>query len=381
MSAFVAWLVRVCPVLGRDFLKIKTTLKLVFTTAKLSDRRWTSGGRKGHQSSPALPLATAAATATAMAAVEQHVTPGKTDPFGTGKILVTDCLDKFSQEQQDPFLMLHHFGPAHITAMPQFGMHPHRGFNECPYLKQGRWLATDPWNMEAEGEDAVMAEGQLQWGKCGGGIEHGMKFDPTYDGPVNGFQLWINLKTENKMDPPEFQNARADALPLLEVAPKVKAKLLVGELHGKSSPVESQGIHCQYVDYMVEAGGEATHPRSNGMSTFFVYVYDGSGSFGSSGEVAKAGEVLRLAATGDVSFRADRGSALGFVVLAGAPLKQPIVSHGPFVMSTRAQIMQAFDDYQRGRFLAQECTYKLHTKDGTKVSKRGIEDAYRRGRM
>ena len=106
-----------------------------------------------------------------MAAVERKVTPGKTDPFGTGKILVTDCLDNFSQEQSDPFLMLHHFGPAHITAMPQFGMHPHRGFNEVPYLKQGRWLATDPWNMAAEGEDAVMAEGQLQWGKCGGGIE------------------------------------------------------------------------------------------------------------------------------------------------------------------------------------------------------------------
>ena len=58
-----------------------------------------------------------------------------------------------------------------------------------------------------------------------------------------------------------------------------------------------------------------------------------------------------------------------------------MASPGPFVMSTRAQIMQAFEDYQRGQFLAQECTYKLHTKDGTKVSKRGIEDAYRRGRM
>ena len=62
-----------------------------------------------------------------MATVERKVTPGKTDPFGTGKILVTDCLDKFSQQQSDPFLLLHHFGPAHITAMPQFGMHPHRG--------------------------------------------------------------------------------------------------------------------------------------------------------------------------------------------------------------------------------------------------------------
>ena len=94
-----------------------------------------------------------------MATVDKKVTPGKTDPFGTGKILVTDCLDKFSQQQSDPFLLLHHFGPAHISAMPQFGMHPHRGFNECPYLKQGRWLGTDPWNMRGEGQDASSRKG------------------------------------------------------------------------------------------------------------------------------------------------------------------------------------------------------------------------------
>ena len=214
-----------------------------------------------------------------MATVEKKVQPGKTDPFGTGKILVTDCLDKFSQTQSDPFLLLHHFGPAHISAMPQFGMHPHRGFNECPYLKQGRWLGTDPWNMRGEGQDALFAEGQLQWGKSGRGIEHGMKFDPTYDGPVQGFQLWINLRSENKLDPPEFQNARADAMPLVDVAPGVRAKVLLGALNGQASPVETQGIRCQYVDYELDANAEATHPRPNGMSTLFVYVYEGSGTF------------------------------------------------------------------------------------------------------
>mmetsp|Transcript_34446 Transcript_34446/g.68598 ORF Transcript_34446/g.68598 Transcript_34446/m.68598 type:complete len:315 (-) Transcript_34446:141-1085(-) len=314
-----------------------------------------------------------------MASVEKKVTPGKTDPFGTGKILVVDCLDKFAQAQSDPFLMLHHFGPAHISAMPQFGMHPHRGFNEVPYLKQGRWLATDPWNMQAEGEDAVFAEGQLQWGKSGCGIEHGMKFDPSYDGPVQGFQLWVNLRAKNKMDPPEFQNARADALPLLDVAAGAKAKLLLGELHGKTSPMDSQGIQCQYVDYMLEAGSEVIHPRTEGLTTIFIYVYDGAGTFGSNRTGAQAGEVLRLSASGDVQMCADRGCALGIILLSGKPIGEPIVQHGPFVMSNRAQIMQAFEDYQSGRFLKEECTYKLHTKEGTKVSKRRIEDSYRRG--
>jgi hypothetical protein len=304
-----------------------------------------------------------------MATVDKKVSPGKTDPFGTGRILVTDCLDKFSNERTDPFLMLHHFGPAHITAMPQFGMHPHRGFNECPYLKQGRWLATDPWNMEAEGQDAVFEEGQLQWGKSGRGIEHGMKFDPSYDGPVQGFQLWINLRAANKLDPPEFQNARADAMSLIDVGPGAKAKLLLGELHGKASPVETQGISCQYIDYELDAGAEAIHPRAAGMSTLFIYVYEGSGAFG--GVTAKKGEVLRMSATGDVQVRAS--TKLGFMLLAGAPLREPIVQHGPFVMSSQDQIMQAFQDYHSGNFLAQECTYKLHTKGKTVTTKRRIE--------
>lgn len=147
----------------------------------------------------------------------------------------------------------------------------------------------------------------------------------TDDGPVNGFQLWVNLRSENKLDPPEFQNARADSLPLLEPASNAKAKLLVGELHGKASPVDTQGIQCQYVDYMLEEGAEVTHPRAAGMTTLFIYLYDGAGTFGEDKVVAQKGEVLRFASTGDVQIRADRGSGLDCVLLAGAPLKEPIV--------------------------------------------------------
>ena len=125
-----------------------------------------------------------------------------------------------------------------------------------------------------------------------------MKFDPTYDGPVQGFQLWINLKSANKLDPPEFQNARADAMPLVDVAPGVRAKVLLGALNGQASPVETQGIRCCYCDYELESGAEATHPRATGMSTLFVYVYEGSGTF--CGTSAKKGEVLRLSSSGDV---------------------------------------------------------------------------------
>jgi len=315
-----------------------------------------------------------------MAVVVAKVRPGTSDPTGTG-MLVIDCLDKFSVSDTDPFLLLHAFGPMDMSKIPALGMHPHRGFNEVPYFKQSSMFGTDPWNMNGEGEHAKIVSGQLQWGKCASGIEHGMRKDESYRGPMQGFQLWINLRAENKLDPPVFQNARSEALPVLEPSTKVKAKLLVGELRGSQSPVDTFGLHVQYVDYMIDAGGEVLHPRTAGMTSLFVYVYEGQGSFGATNAVAAMGETLNLGQSGDVSIKADQGTGLSLVLISGAPLKEPVVQHGPFVMSTQGQIMQAFEDYQRGRFLHDECEYRTYSAEGTSVTKRKIDPTYRHGRF
>lgn len=316
-----------------------------------------------------------------MAEVVDKKKPGKIDPFGTGKVLVVDCLDAWPAEITDPFLLLHSFGPTHISSMPAFGMHPHRGFCEVPYLKKGTWFATDPWNMQGEGEDAKFLEGALQYGKAGRGLEHGMRKNSSYDGPVQGFQLWVNLKAANKLDPPCFQNARADALPLLQLSPTAKAKLLVGGLDGQTSPMDTFGVDATYVDYMLESGADAVFARAAGCTCAFAYVYEGKGSFGTNNVVLSAGETARFGPSGDLHFRADQGSHLGVMVLVGTPLQEPIVQHGPFVMSNPQQIMQAFQDYQRGDgFIAEQCEYRLHTKEGTVVTKRPLEQAYLRQR-
>ena len=217
---------------------------------------------------------------------------------------------------------------------------------------------------------------QVQWGKTGSGIEHGMIKDDSYQGVTMGFQMWVNLRKENKMDPPIFQNAKPDALPTLQLAPKVQAKVLVGELGGARSPIDTQGIACQYIDYMLEAGGEALHPRTAGMTSLFVYVYEGAGAIGADAVAAQKGDSLQLGDAGDVPIRAGPGSGIGLLLLAGAPLREPIVQHGPFVMSSQAEIAQAFKDYQRGRFLSEKCEYRLHTAEGTQVTTRTIDPAY-----
>ena len=110
-----------------------------------------------------------------------------------------------------------------------------------------------------------------------------MKFDATYDGPVRGFQLWVNLRARDKMSPPSFQNARADALPIVDLSPGAAVKVLVGDMFDVRSPVDTQGVPCVYLDVMLQPGASCVIPRSShaaDLSSCFVYVYEGRGFFG-----------------------------------------------------------------------------------------------------
>lgn len=276
-------------------------------------------------------------------------------------MIVNDVLSPFNFNETDPFILWHEFGPMKMTGMPPVGMHPHRGFCEVPYLKQGYWVGTDYWNPRG-GHHPPMQSGCLQWGKVGSGIEHGVNFDAGqkagYNGPVHGFQLWVNLPSHQKLDPPCFQDAMPDALPEKELSPKVTMKTLVGD----GSPVETGDVRVQYVDYMLAVGGEVGHVIPPNFSTAFVYVYSGAGSCGSTKQKARKGEVMRVidGPGQELRLSADQNSELGVLLIIGMPLKEKIVQHGPFVMNTKAQLQQAFQEFQSGRLCSRTCDYVLH---------------------
>mmetsp|Transcript_87182 Transcript_87182/g.154388 ORF Transcript_87182/g.154388 Transcript_87182/m.154388 type:complete len:265 (+) Transcript_87182:131-925(+) len=252
-----------------------------------------------------------------------------------------------------------------LTGMPPVGMHPHRGFNEIPYLKQGTWVGTDYWNPNG-GHHPPMRGGGLQWGKVGSGIEHGAKFDRGSSEPVHGFQLWVNLPAAQKLDPPCFQDALPEALPVCEVSELVKVKTLVGD----GSPIETGNVKVQYVDYMLSAGGEINHTFPPDFSTAFLYIYSGAGSFGTGGEIARKGEVMQVLAPAgqELMLKANQKSDLGALLIAGVPLREPMLQHGPFVMSTREQLVQAFREYQAGKLCKDTCDFILHTASGSRRS-------------
>lgn len=138
-------------------------------------------------------------------------------------------------------------------------------------------------------------------------------------------------------------------------------------LVGTGSPVDTGSVQVQYLDIEIQAGGNAVPSIPHDFSTAFGYVYAGTGRFGSTQQVVQQGQVFRVKDPSgkDLTVHADRNADVGFLLMAGVPLREPVVQHGPFVMSTREQVKQAFADFQQGLLCPPVCNYVLHTETGS----------------
>ena len=244
----------------------------------------------------------------------------------------------------DPFLMLDEFGTDkaedYIAGFPD---HPHRGFETVTYMLDGRMRHKDN-----HGNEGVLVPGAVQWMTAGRGIVHSEMPEQT-EGKMRGFQLWLNLPARDKMTEPNYQEFGPDKLPVVERA-GVNVKVIAGQVDGTVGPVRQPATDPTYLDLRIDAGAAFTLPLPVGHSAF-IYVYEGSAAVGT-GRDAAVIEAQELAVLGDgsevrVEGRAGRTRA---ILVAGRPLREPVARYGPFVMNTREEIMQAFSDYQTGKF-------------------------------
>ena len=235
-------------------------------------------------------------------------------------------------QETDPFLMLdelplHTYAPGEFPGAP---WHPHRGMDTVMYVKQGTCGHED-----SMGNKGVLKDGDCQWMTAASGIEHNEGTGHP-GGPLHGFQCWINLPSANKMDPPAYNDMSAASIPSFEPAPGVKAKVIVGEV-GEVKSLIKPVLKVQYIDFMVGPKASYEHMLAAEYETCIVHVYRGAGVFGADGREAKEGQCLLFASGDSLSFSAsDEG--VDFLLLAGVPLKEPVVWHGPFVMNTQAQM-------------------------------------------
>eukprot|EP00241_Pyramimonas_parkeae_P023103 CAMPEP_0114323210 /NCGR_PEP_ID=MMETSP0059-20121206/27728_1 /TAXON_ID=36894 /ORGANISM="Pyramimonas parkeae, Strain CCMP726" /LENGTH=278 /DNA_ID=CAMNT_0001451419 /DNA_START=175 /DNA_END=1012 /DNA_ORIENTATION=- len=233
---------------------------------------------------------------------------------------------ELSDEDADPFLLLDELGPVNYAKgeFPGAPWHPHRGFDTVMYFKQGEGTHSD-----SMGNTGTLHAGDCQWMTAASGIIHDEGRNHP-GGVMHGFQMWVNLPAKHKMNP---------------LAPGVTAKIIAGECGGTPAVVQTL-VPIQYIDFWVNEGASFTHTVSTEMETCFCYVYKGEGTF-SKGQKGSEGDMLLMGSGDSLSFTGGKGG-MEFLLLAGKKLREPIARHGPFVMNTKQEIMQAFQDYQNG---------------------------------
>ena len=252
-------------------------------------------------------------------------------------------------EQIDPFLFLNHHGPQtyppHNRGLP-FGPHPHRGFETVTFILEGMLAHRDN-----AGHESVIHAGGVQWMTAGRGIVHAEVSPREFlerGGPIEILQLWVNLPSRLKMSEPAYTGLQRADIPALPVdGGKVTLNLIAGEWEGRTGPIRSlTSVFMSTLE--MRAGGGIRFGALEGRNVF-LYVARGVVQVGQHADMISPMHLVELDETGDtVELRASQDA---LVVFGHAePIGEPVVAHGPFVMTTREEIAQAISDYQAGRF-------------------------------
>ncbi len=273
--------------------------------------------------------------------VEQLVA-GQPTSDGAGVKLMR-VLTQPLQRRLDPFLMLDAFG----TDNPQdyiggFPDHPHRGFETVTYMIAGRMRHRD-----SAGNEGLLSNGGVQWMTAGRGVIHS-ELPEQEDGRMEGFQLWLNLAGKDKMRAPWYRDIQSAEIPEVTTAEGVKVRVIAGMSHGVAGAMERETTEPLYLDLELPAGAtfEQALPATHNA---FLYVYRGGLQVGGTHVPVQRMAILRNGEDRDgVVLRADRPSRA--LLIAGKPLGEPIAQHGPFVMNTKDELIQAVQDYQAGKF-------------------------------
>lgn len=247
----------------------------------------------------------------------------------------------------DPFLLIDEMGPADYGPGEAVGApdHPHRGFETVTYMLDGAFEHED-----SAGHRGAIASGDVQWMTAGAGIVHSEM--PSREirergGRIHGFQIWVNLPASLKMTAPRYQEIPGVQIP--EAATEdgsARVRVIAGEALGARAVIDTH-TPIVYQDWSLRPEADLTLPLPADHNAL-VYVFEGAARLGEGDTTLREGQLGILGAGDALRLRgADAPGRL--LLLAGAPLGEPIARYGPFVMNTQEQIMQALRDYQAGR--------------------------------
>ncbi len=275
------------------------------------------------------------------------IIPGVATSDGAG-VSLTRYIGSMQLDHLDPFLMLDFFesdNPDDYIA--GFPAHPHRGFETVTYLLTGRMRHED-----SAGHGGVIEPGGIQWMSAGRGIIHSEMPEQEH-GRLAGFQLWVNLPGRLKMSPPDYREFPADDIPEEIRDDGVKIRVITGATSGGTQgPVANVVTQPLYLDVSMPPGSEFIESLRPDQSAF-VFVIDGTITIGGretqNSRTVSSRQLAVLGPGKQVNVVAD-DHACRFLLVAGDPIGEPISRHGPFVMNTHEEIIQAVHDFNAGKF-------------------------------
>lgn len=270
------------------------------------------------------------------------------EQFDMGGIPVRQPFPTQRVEQIDPFLLLHHADikiPKHIEPdHGGVGPHPHRGFSPVTFIFKG-----GVHHRDSRGNDSVIYAGGAQWMNAGMGVIHSER--PPHDIHEKGgrqeiIQLWINTPAGHKMDQPQYFPVSAEEAPSVVTAEgKVTAKVFSGDVLGKKGPIPSH-TEVNAVTLDLRKGGKISIPLPADHNAF-LYLLDGKLTVEGYGLVEGLNAIVFKKDGEGISIEAPEDTRA--LLMSGKPLDEKVVSHGPFVMNTQTEILEAMRDYQMGK--------------------------------
>ena len=256
-------------------------------------------------------------------------------------------------EALDPFIHMDQMGSIDYGPGEPRGTdwHPHRGFETVTYMLDGTFAHQD-----SHGGGGVITDGATQWMTAGGGILH-IETPPEElvmsGGLFHGLQLWVNLPSSDKLTAPRYQSLAGEQATLLASADGgALVRIIAGDVAGHTGP-GSTHTPITFLHATVSPGARLHLPWRPDFNAL-AYVLSGSGRAGSAGRPLSEGDLVVFGSGDHLLLSADEKQStatpnLEVVVLGGQPIRETIAWYGPFVMNTKAEVMQAVEDYQAGR--------------------------------
>lgn len=271
----------------------------------------------------------------------------KAMPAVMGKDTIYQPFPSHALEHVDPFILLHHWGPyTYNPGNDAFSVeaHPHRGFEPVTFIFQG-----EVHHRDSMGNDSIIKEGGVQWMTAGKGVMHSEMGTEEFHKKGGNFeiiQVWMNLPKALKMTTPAYYGVQKNEIPIVEQDNgKVIIKVASGTFGGATGPITSiTGIESSMIEMKKDGKAEIEIGENKNV---MLYLLDGSIKVNGR-EVLSGRNVVTFGNEG-TRINIEAGASSKILLLAGTPINEPVAQYGPFVMNTREELNQAFDDFYNGK--------------------------------